>query len=384
MIRKRVLSLLLCLSLLTGKTLGKEKPKVDEQQKSSVSLQYLKEGVCNPRTLLEFFLACGLGYSYLNKGKSKKSFGSLNINNQSLNFNGTKPKKDNNITNKNINLKFDGIESKKSFGNLYINNQNLNFNGNQPKKENKFVIEKKIDNFEFSGKSVEPPKPVSTKYERQIRRIMGLGYIFDFEINCEGWKEIESYEKIIFVDIISEEDDNLVPLFSRVYKFPQKVVKGSYKFGNEYIAIEFPLMRSKPRYRAEIYFGRDNFELMSCKKKRYSKDKHLILEEYNKDKEEDDKIEIYQIKEKFGTLSCYVSKKTDELRKMIEDAEAQSYHTCEICGKHINKQIVEHYWIYPMCMECYDGMNERQEQAMEEIAEKIKEKRNMKRENSKD
>lgn len=108
------------------------------------------------------------------------------------------------------------------------------------------------------------------------------------------------------------------------------------------------------------------------------------IEEYNKDKEEDDKIEIYQIKEKLGTLSCYVSKKTDELRKMIEDAEAQSYHTCEICGKHINKQIVEHHWIYPMCRECYDGMKEKQEQAMEEIAEKIKEKRNMKRENSKD
>jgi len=108
------------------------------------------------------------------------------------------------------------------------------------------------------------------------------------------------------------------------------------------------------------------------------------IEEYNKGKEEDDKIEIYQIKEKFGTLSCYVSEKTDELRKMIEDAEAQSYHTCEICGKHINKQIVEHHWIYPMCRECYDGMKERQEQAMEEIAMKIKEKKKMKRENCKD
>ena len=108
------------------------------------------------------------------------------------------------------------------------------------------------------------------------------------------------------------------------------------------------------------------------------------IEEYNKDKEEDDKIEIYQIKEKLGTLSCYVSKKTCELRKMIEDAEAQSYHTCEICGKHINKQIVEHHWIYPMCMECYDSMKERQEKAMEEIAEKIKEKRKTDCENSKD
>lgn len=107
------------------------------------------------------------------------------------------------------------------------------------------------------------------------------------------------------------------------------------------------------------------------------------IEDYNKDKEGEDKIEIYQIKEKFGTLSFYVSKKTDELRKMIEDAEAESYHVCEICGRHINKQIVEHHWIYPMCRECYDGMKTKQEKIMEELENKVKAKRK-KRENSKD
>lgn len=107
------------------------------------------------------------------------------------------------------------------------------------------------------------------------------------------------------------------------------------------------------------------------------------IEDYNKDKEGEDKIEIYQIKEKFGTLSFYVSKKTDELRKMIEDAEAESYHVCEICGRHINKQIVEHHWIYPMCRECYDGMKTKQEKIMEEFENKVKAKRK-KRENSKD
>jgi ribosome-binding protein aMBF1 (putative translation factor) len=68
---------------------------------------------------------------------------------------------------------------------------------------------------------------------------------------------------------------------------------------------------------------------------------------------------------------------------MIEDAEAESYHVCEICGRHINKQIVEHHWIYPMCRECYDGMKEKQEKIMEEFENKIKAKRK-KRENSKD
>ena len=108
------------------------------------------------------------------------------------------------------------------------------------------------------------------------------------------------------------------------------------------------------------------------------------IEEYNNDKEGEDKIEIWQIKEKFGLLTIYVSKKTDELRKMIEDAEAKSYHICEICGKHINKPIIENHWIYPMCRKCYDGMKEKQEKAMEEVARKIKEKRAMKSEDNKD
>ena len=99
------------------------------------------------------------------------------------------------------------------------------------------------------------------------------------------------------------------------------------------------------------------------------------IEDYNKDKEDDDKIEIYQIKEKFGALSFYVSKKTDELKKLIEDAEAESYHVCEICGRHINKQIVEHHWIYPMCRECYDDMKTKQEKIMEEFENKVKAKR---------
>ena len=108
------------------------------------------------------------------------------------------------------------------------------------------------------------------------------------------------------------------------------------------------------------------------------------IEDYNKDKEGDDRIEILQIKEKFGYLTIYVSKKTDELRSMIEDAEADSYHTCEVCGKHINKPITEHHWIYPMCRECFDKMNEKREKAMEAVARKIKEKKNMKSENSQD
>ena len=108
------------------------------------------------------------------------------------------------------------------------------------------------------------------------------------------------------------------------------------------------------------------------------------IEDYNKDKEGDDRIEILQIKEKFGYLTIYVSKKTDELRSMIEDAEADSYHTCEVCGKHINKPITENHWVYTMCRKCFDEMNEKRQRAMEEVARKIKEIKRMNSENSQD
>jgi ribosomal protein L37AE/L43A len=108
------------------------------------------------------------------------------------------------------------------------------------------------------------------------------------------------------------------------------------------------------------------------------------IEEYNKDKEGEDKIEIHQVKEKFGGLRIYLSKYTLEIRKMIDEAEEKSFNTCEICGKRIKKPIVENHWIYPMCRKCYDGMKEKQEKAMEEVARKIKEKRTMKSEDNKD
>lgn len=97
------------------------------------------------------------------------------------------------------------------------------------------------------------------------------------------------------------------------------------------------------------------------------------IEEYNKENE--DKIEIRQIKEKFGGLRIYLSRYTDELRQMIDDAEEQSYYTCEICGKYITKPIVEHHWIYRMCKKCFDNMKEKEEKAMEEVAKKIKKKK---------
>lgn len=49
-------------------------------------------------------------------------------------------------------------------------------------------------------------------------------------------------------------------------------------------------------------------------------------------KNKDIQTEVVQIKEKFGGLRYYIHSGTDEIFKLIRDAEKKSYETCEICG----------------------------------------------------
>lgn len=41
---------------------------------------------------------------------------------------------------------------------------------------------------------------------------------------------------------------------------------------------------------------------------------------------------VTQVKEKFGGLRFYVQQGTDEVYKLVSEAEAKSYHICEVCG----------------------------------------------------
>jgi len=41
---------------------------------------------------------------------------------------------------------------------------------------------------------------------------------------------------------------------------------------------------------------------------------------------------VFQVKEKFGTLRFYIGKGSDEMFKLIDDAERDSKTTCEVCG----------------------------------------------------
>ena len=90
---------------------------------------------------------------------------------------------------------------------------------------------------------------------------------------------------------------------------------------------------------------------IECGKGWYPLIKPIIdyIEEYNKNN--DNKIEILQIKEKFGGLRIYTNFHTDELYDMINHAENESYHVCEICGSREDIGQTQG-WITTICRSC--------------------------------
>jgi len=54
-----------------------------------------------------------------------------------------------------------------------------------------------------------------------------------------------------------------------------------------------------------------------------------------------------QVKEKFGTLRFYMNSCTDEMDRLIEEAEALSAKTCEVCGN--EGHIRPGKWIQTLC-----------------------------------
>ena len=57
-----------------------------------------------------------------------------------------------------------------------------------------------------------------------------------------------------------------------------------------------------------------------------------IERELNKDAELKKEFKIAQIKEKFGGLRFYTYSVTDEIDKIIDEAEKKSFTICEVCG----------------------------------------------------
>lgn len=65
------------------------------------------------------------------------------------------------------------------------------------------------------------------------------------------------------------------------------------------------------------------------------------------------RLEIVQVKEKFGGLRIYTSVGTEEQYKVIQEAERKSEETCENCGKEGTQ--TRGGWVKTLCPECkYD------------------------------
>ena len=129
-------------------------------------------------------------------------------------------------------------------------------------------------------------------------------------------------------------------------KEDQKKVKGIKNWNNIYIITENP-NKQKPQEPYEL-FG------IECGK---GWNKLIIpildyIDLYNSG--HDDKIEILQIKEKFGGLRIYTSFSTPELDQLIDDAEEQSFKTCEYCGSTENVTQTTG-WIKTLCSKCMEG-----------------------------
>lgn len=84
----------------------------------------------------------------------------------------------------------------------------------------------------------------------------------------------------------------------------------------------------------------------------------IVLEFVNKlqdivdENQELSEIKITYIKEKWGALRINLIGYTDEIYKLVEDAEKRSCTVCEICGK--KGTMREHKrWIKTLCRACY-------------------------------
>lgn len=76
------------------------------------------------------------------------------------------------------------------------------------------------------------------------------------------------------------------------------------------------------------------------------------IQDYNKDKPEEKRIEVYQIKEKWGTLRLEIGNYPKELGNMIDAAEKASATTCEKCGTSARLRKYRS-WYKTLCDDCW-------------------------------
>lgn len=67
-------------------------------------------------------------------------------------------------------------------------------------------------------------------------------------------------------------------------------------------------------------------------------------------------FEAVQIKEKFGGLRFYTSYSTEEIHKIIDEAEEEALRTCEVCGENGEDKVCRRHggWIKTLCDSCHE------------------------------
>jgi len=76
--------------------------------------------------------------------------------------------------------------------------------------------------------------------------------------------------------------------------------------------------------------------------------------------ETDPDVQAAQVKEKFGGLRFYIDGGSEEVRKLIDEAEEESYKTCEKCGTKENVSQTKTGWIFTLCAKCEEERNRKQ------------------------
>jgi hypothetical protein len=63
-------------------------------------------------------------------------------------------------------------------------------------------------------------------------------------------------------------------------------------------------------------------------------------------------FEVVQIKEKFAQLRIYVHGETEDVRRIIQVAEAKADRTCQLCGKPGLPRKKQSGWLWTACDDC--------------------------------
>lgn len=67
---------------------------------------------------------------------------------------------------------------------------------------------------------------------------------------------------------------------------------------------------------------------------------------------ESDDLIIFQIKEKFGGLRIYTGPANQDIFRIIDDAEDESFKICEYCGSTENVILHGDHWYKTLCKNC--------------------------------